>query len=127
MKKQFLTALWLGLHLCVFAQQQPSTRQEHDNARANFEILQTKDLQTGKIPKERYYQALERLDNEGANQQQSRLLTPNVVAQPRWLEIGPTNVGGRVRSALIRSNTTAFIGGFLAAYGKVKIPIILKP
>jgi hypothetical protein len=111
MKKQFLTVLWLGLHLCVFAQQQPSTRQTHDKARADFEILQTKDLQTGKIPKERYYQALERLDNESPIYQQGRLLTPSVVAQPRWLEIGPTNVGGRARTALIRSGTTALLGG----------------
>lgn len=114
MKKVLFLTLCLGLGYSLYAQKQaPNAKINLAEERAKLEFMQTKDLETGTIPKNRLYQALEQIDNaqDGQSLSQARLLTPLVVSQPRWLEVGPTNVGGRTRSMLIRSASTAWAGG----------------
>jgi hypothetical protein len=110
MKKVISLALCLGLGYSLYAQKQaPKSKINIAEERAKLEFMQTKDLETGTIPKERLYQAMEHIEAEQqqSNQIQDRLLTPTVIAQPRWLEVGPTNIGGRVRSMLIRPDNPA--------------------
>jgi hypothetical protein len=114
MKRVISLALCLGLGCSLYAQKQaPKSKNNIAEERAKLELMQTKDIETGTIPKGRLYQALEQIDQtqEMQKHSQARLLTPLVVNQPRWLEVGPTNVGGRNRSMLMRSATTAWAGG----------------
>lgn len=114
MKKVLFLTLCLGLGYSLYAQKQAlNAKINLAEERAKLELMQTRDLKTGTIPKNRLYQALEQIDNAQAIQKrsQARLLTPTVVGQPRWLEVGPTNVGGRTRAMLIRSAATAWAGG----------------
>ena len=65
MKKVISLALCLGLGCSLYAQKQ-ATKSKINIAeeRAKLELMQTKDLETGTIPKERLYQALEQIDQE---------------------------------------------------------------
>ncbi len=111
MKRNFhFTALLLVLCVICYAQITPTTSPKSATQRAEFERLQTKNLQTGKIPIDGRSKALERVEQQN-NTMNARSSSPNVVNQPRWLEIGPTDIGGRVRSLLLTSINTGFVGG----------------
>ena len=82
-----------------------------DIERTVFEHLQTRDINTNTVPKERMYQALEQLANENTLNATQRSNGIQALTQPRWLEIGPTNVAGRVRAFILLPNNTAWAGG----------------
>ncbi len=107
MKKTVTTIICLAQLSVMQAQQEIKTNVQQ---RAEFEHLQTQDPATGTIPRDRLYKALETISEQN-NASALRTQGVQTVLQPRWLEVGPTNVGGRVRAMLMRSASTAWAGG----------------
>ena len=111
MKKLHFLLLFASIYSIANAQkaslQTPKAILEQQ--RAEFELLQTADLNTGTIPKDRLQATLERISAEEANKNQEKSTLST--SQVHWLEVGPTNVGGRVRALWLTSASTAIAGG----------------
>ncbi len=92
---------------------------------AAIEFEKTKDPALGYVPSERLLDALEK--TKGMQEQiyrQEDINTRGALANVRWLERGPNNVGGRTRAIQVdlndKTGNTVFAGGVTGGLYKVK-------
>lgn len=92
--------------------QTPKTKAEIRKAQALYEWQRTHDPETGKIPVEQKLLAAEEREQAIKATAQNPAAKTLLMAQPRWIEIGPSNIAGRIRSFLLSpSNQIAQAGG----------------
>ncbi len=83
------------------------SKQERINEAVALEIERTKDPALGYVPQERMIKALEQTRRLQAEFQQQKDFLRGSIANARWNERGPGNVGGRTRAILVdRSDPT---------------------
>ena len=98
------------------------SKQERINEAIALEIERTKDPALGYVPQERMIKATEKTRRLQAEFQQQKDFLRGSIANARWNERGPGNVGGRTRAILVDRNDptgkTVFVGSSLGGLFK---------